>query len=248
MLELEAAHDRLLSQLKRFTVKGPPCLPPPQHRGAGDQPDPLHRRAVGDPDLLMLSTTYSKFTELQITLPSADAEKPQDRPRRSSSAWQPMGATINRQPVEGRSRVAGAGAAHAAQGRNDASLIISADAAGRAPVRHPRDGGRASRGPPRVSPSLPRRTLAERAVGPACRPVADGRRPLHAAAAAERRLWPGGHAARAHASTCGAAGACDRGGTWIVGGAGKTPTLSRAAGTPQGAWPAGRRGVTRLPA
>jgi len=30
---------------------------------------------------LMLSTTYSKFTELQITLPSADAEQLKDRPK-----------------------------------------------------------------------------------------------------------------------------------------------------------------------
>ena len=30
---------------------------------------------------LMLSTTYSKFTELQITLPVADAEKARDRAR-----------------------------------------------------------------------------------------------------------------------------------------------------------------------
>ena len=29
---------------------------------------------------LMISTTYSKFTELQITLPTADAEKAVDRP------------------------------------------------------------------------------------------------------------------------------------------------------------------------
>jgi biopolymer transport protein ExbD len=29
---------------------------------------------------LMLSTTYSKFTELQITLPGGDAEKARDRP------------------------------------------------------------------------------------------------------------------------------------------------------------------------
>ena len=29
---------------------------------------------------LMLSTTYSKFTELQVTLPVADAEKARDRP------------------------------------------------------------------------------------------------------------------------------------------------------------------------
>ena len=30
---------------------------------------------------LMLSTTYSKFTELQITLPVANADKLRDRPR-----------------------------------------------------------------------------------------------------------------------------------------------------------------------
>ncbi|NRR31644.1 biopolymer transporter ExbD [Oxalobacteraceae bacterium] len=29
---------------------------------------------------LMVTTTYSKFTELQITLPTADAEKAQDKP------------------------------------------------------------------------------------------------------------------------------------------------------------------------
>ena len=29
---------------------------------------------------LMLSTTYSKFTELQVNLPTADAEKLRDRP------------------------------------------------------------------------------------------------------------------------------------------------------------------------
>lgn len=29
---------------------------------------------------LMVTTTYSRFTELQITLPTADAEKPQDKP------------------------------------------------------------------------------------------------------------------------------------------------------------------------
>ena len=30
---------------------------------------------------LMLSTTYSKFTELQLTLPVADAETQRDRPK-----------------------------------------------------------------------------------------------------------------------------------------------------------------------
>jgi biopolymer transport protein ExbD len=30
---------------------------------------------------LMLTTTYSKFTELQVTLPTADAQAPRDKPR-----------------------------------------------------------------------------------------------------------------------------------------------------------------------
>ncbi|MBS4037035.1 MAG: biopolymer transporter ExbD, partial [Hydrogenophaga sp.] len=30
---------------------------------------------------LVLTTTYSKYTELQVNLPTADAEKPQSNPR-----------------------------------------------------------------------------------------------------------------------------------------------------------------------
>ena len=52
---------------------------------------------------LMLSTTYSKFTELQITLPVADAEKARDRPREIIVAVSSDGRyAINRKPVEGR--------------------------------------------------------------------------------------------------------------------------------------------------
>ena len=80
---------------------------------------------------LMLSTTYSKFTELQITLPSADAEKLKDRPQEIIVSVAADGRyVINRQPVEGRTVESLAQALRdAAQGRNDASLIISADAA-----------------------------------------------------------------------------------------------------------------------
>ena len=35
---------------------------------------------------LMLTTTYSRFSELQITLPVANAEKPKDRPHEVSVA------------------------------------------------------------------------------------------------------------------------------------------------------------------
>jgi biopolymer transport protein ExbD len=80
---------------------------------------------------LMLSTTYSKFTELQITLPSADAEKLKDRPQEIIVAISADGRyVINRQPIEGRSvEVLGAALHEAAGGHTDASLIISADAA-----------------------------------------------------------------------------------------------------------------------
>jgi biopolymer transport protein ExbD len=53
---------------------------------------------------LMLTTTYSKFAELQINLPSADAEKSLDRPNDInivvSSAGQYL---VNRKPVAFRS-------------------------------------------------------------------------------------------------------------------------------------------------
>src|SRR3989442_7208883 len=53
---------------------------------------------------LMLSTTYSKFTELQITLPVADAEKARDRPREVIVSISADGRyAINRKPLEGRS-------------------------------------------------------------------------------------------------------------------------------------------------
>ena len=53
---------------------------------------------------LMLSTTYSKFTELQITLPTADAQKSRDRPREVIVSVAADGRfAVNRKPVEGRS-------------------------------------------------------------------------------------------------------------------------------------------------
>jgi biopolymer transport protein ExbD len=80
---------------------------------------------------LMLSTTYSKFTELQITLPSADADKLKDRPQEIIVSIAADGRyVINRQPVEGRSvEILGAALRRASNGQADASLIISADAA-----------------------------------------------------------------------------------------------------------------------
>lgn len=81
---------------------------------------------------LMLSTTYSKFTELQINLPTADSEKQRDRPSEVIVLISADGRyVVNRKPVDGRkvevlSRELAAAAA--AAGGKDAVVIISADA------------------------------------------------------------------------------------------------------------------------
>jgi biopolymer transport protein ExbD len=79
---------------------------------------------------LMLSTTYSRFTELQITLPSADAEKLRDRPAEIIVAVSSDGRyAVNRKPVDGRSvELLTAELSAAAAGRADAVIIVSADA------------------------------------------------------------------------------------------------------------------------
>jgi biopolymer transport protein ExbD len=49
---------------------------------------------------LMLTTTYSRFAELQINLPSAEAEKPPERPNEISIVMTSAGQyQVNRQPV-----------------------------------------------------------------------------------------------------------------------------------------------------
>jgi biopolymer transport protein ExbD len=80
---------------------------------------------------LMLSTTYSKFTELQITLPVADAERSRDRPREIVVGVAADGRyVINRKPVEGRGvEQLAAELTTASGGANDMVVIISADAA-----------------------------------------------------------------------------------------------------------------------
>jgi biopolymer transport protein ExbD len=79
---------------------------------------------------LMLSTTYSKFTELQLTLPTADAEQLRDRPAEIIVAVSADGRyVINRVSVEGRSVELLAGAlTAAAQGQKEPVIIVSADA------------------------------------------------------------------------------------------------------------------------
>ena len=79
---------------------------------------------------LMLSTTYSKFTELQITLPVADADKARDRAREILVSVSADGRyAINRTPVDGRSvELLAAELATAAGGSSEMMVIVSADA------------------------------------------------------------------------------------------------------------------------
>ena len=79
---------------------------------------------------LMLTTTYSRFTELQINLPSANSEKLRERPGEIVVSVAADGRyAVNRRPVEGRSPdLLATELAAAAQGRSDAVVIISADA------------------------------------------------------------------------------------------------------------------------
>jgi biopolymer transport protein ExbD len=103
------------------------------------------RRKIEEPDInlipfidvllvvlifLMLSTTYSRFTELQINLPAAEAEKLRERPAEVIVAVAADGRyAVNRKAVDGRSvEVLTAELAAAAAGRADTVVIISADA------------------------------------------------------------------------------------------------------------------------
>ncbi len=79
---------------------------------------------------LMLSTTYSKFTELQLKLPVADADAQRDHPREVIVAVASDGRyAINKAPLNGRSVEALATALlETAKAGKDTVLIISADA------------------------------------------------------------------------------------------------------------------------
>ncbi len=79
---------------------------------------------------LMVTTTYSKYTELQINLPTADAEKQLERPNEVSVLVNAQGQyIINHQPAVGRNveqlaeDLKRAGAA-----LKDPVVVISADA------------------------------------------------------------------------------------------------------------------------
>ena len=79
---------------------------------------------------LMLSTTYSKFTELQVSLPVADADQARDRPKEIVVAVAADGRyAVNKKPVEGGSvDILASELSAVAAGVPDMVLIISADA------------------------------------------------------------------------------------------------------------------------
>ncbi|MBP6903120.1 MAG: biopolymer transporter ExbD [Burkholderiaceae bacterium] len=80
---------------------------------------------------LMLSTTYSRYSELQITLPTADAAPLKDKPAEVLVSVSADGRySVNRQPVEGRSVEPLSAALRTAAGADGerAVVIVSADA------------------------------------------------------------------------------------------------------------------------
>lgn len=79
---------------------------------------------------LMLSTTYSKFTEIQLTLPVADTAAQRDYPKELIVAVGADGAySINRVSLAGRTlETVAAALAEGAKAGKETVVIISADA------------------------------------------------------------------------------------------------------------------------
>lgn len=79
---------------------------------------------------LMLTTTYSKFTELQLKLPVADADAQRDYPKEIIVGVTSDGRyTVKGTPLAGRNVDAVAQAFADAQAQKDSVVIITADAA-----------------------------------------------------------------------------------------------------------------------
>jgi len=79
---------------------------------------------------LMVTTTYSRYSELQIDLPTADAPPSSDRPRQIDVAVTPTGRyVVNQSPVVFTSAEAFANELKRAAGSNpDPMIVINADA------------------------------------------------------------------------------------------------------------------------
>jgi len=113
---------------------------------------------------LMLTTTYARFTELQVNLPSASAEASTPRPGEIIVAVSSDGRyAINRIAVDGRSvDLLTAELISAAAGKPDTMVIISADAlAAHQSVMNVLDAARRA--------GLSRLTFAAQTAGPAVR-------------------------------------------------------------------------------
>ena len=79
---------------------------------------------------LMITTTYSKFSEMEIILPQANAEKSADRPNTINISISANGGySINRTPIKSSSTESLSGELRAAAGdQTDPIIIINADA------------------------------------------------------------------------------------------------------------------------
>ena len=77
---------------------------------------------------LMLTTTWSSFTEINLSLPVADAQQPKERPRQIVLTVNAKGQyTVNKAPVNGTT-VSGLIAVLGPMAAKDMTLVISADA------------------------------------------------------------------------------------------------------------------------
>ncbi|MEY4733348.1 MAG: Biopolymer transport protein ExbD [Pseudomonadota bacterium] len=77
---------------------------------------------------LMLTTSWSRLTEINLTLPAADAQKQTERPKQIVLSVTAQGQyAINKSPVGGSS-VSALAAVLAPMASKDTTLVISADA------------------------------------------------------------------------------------------------------------------------
>jgi len=104
----------------------------------------FRRRALEEPEInlipfidvllvvlifLMLSTTYSRYSELQINLPTADAERLKERPTEILVSVTAEGRyLVNHKPMDGRSVDLLAAELRAAAVGEGSVVIVSADA------------------------------------------------------------------------------------------------------------------------
>ena len=78
---------------------------------------------------LMVTTSYSKFAGLEINLPTADAQAPQDKPHEIDVVVTATGnVLVNKAPVTGGVEAIGVVLRRAADGVQEPVVIINADA------------------------------------------------------------------------------------------------------------------------